>query len=58
MVKIAPGDEQVLKITSEILAAMDTSHCKGFCYEKDCAKGLQNLNHAILIVGYEVEPNW
>lgn len=66
-VEIPSGDEEALKYAvanvGPISAAVDAGkksfqHYKdGIYYEPECGNTLDDLNHAILIVGYGVEPS-
>ncbi|KAJ8984230.1 hypothetical protein NQ317_007462 [Molorchus minor] len=66
-VDIPPGDEQSLEIAVSTLgpvtAAIDASsdafqfYSDGVYYNKECGNKPQQMNHAVLVVGYGVEPN-
>ncbi|XP_060523574.1 procathepsin L-like [Cylas formicarius] len=66
-VDIAEGDEQGLEIAiatlGPVTAAIDASkdgfqfYSDGVYYDPDCGSRQEDMNHAVLIVGYGQEPN-
>lgn len=64
---IPTGDEEALKnavaTLGPVAAGIDASHVsfqrysKGIYYESDCRNDVENINHAVLVVGYGVEAN-
>lgn len=66
-VEIPSGDEQALKVAvakyGPVAAAIDAGqqsfqyYSKGIYYDEKCHNKLEDLNHAVLVVGYGVEPD-